>query len=111
MDQIAEVKKAMGDFPIISNGNVITPEDVTANLDTTGCDGVMYAFHFPHVSLVCGRQFCTRVGAIGTTLPSPPMCTDGSVIHEPRHAWLRAHLLRVPIAFLHHSIAGRRRAS
>ena len=43
MDQIAEVKAALGDFPILSNGNVITTDDVTSNLAATGADGIMSA--------------------------------------------------------------------
>ena len=43
LDQIAAIKKAMGDFPILSNGNVQNPNDVKANLDQTGADGIMSA--------------------------------------------------------------------
>jgi len=43
LDQIALVKKSMPDFPIISNGNVITYDDVVGNQQFTGADGIMSA--------------------------------------------------------------------
>lgn len=43
LDQIALIKRSMPDFPIISNGNVITYEDVVANRRFTGADGIMSA--------------------------------------------------------------------
>ena len=43
LDQVAEVKKSMPQFPIISNGNVITYEDVVTNRTLTGADGIMSA--------------------------------------------------------------------
>jgi tRNA-dihydrouridine synthase 1 len=43
LDQIALVKQSMPDFPIISNGNVISYEDVVANRETTSADGIMSA--------------------------------------------------------------------
>ncbi len=43
LDQIALVKKSMPDFPIISNGNVITYDDVVSNQQFTGADGIMSA--------------------------------------------------------------------
>ena len=43
LDQVATIKQSMGDFPIISNGNVITYEDVISNKKLTGADGIMSA--------------------------------------------------------------------
>ena len=44
LDQIAAVKEAMGhDFPILSNGNVISYPDVVANMKETKADGIMSA--------------------------------------------------------------------
>ena len=44
LDQIAAVKEAMGDnFPILSNGNVISYPDVVANMKETNADGIMSA--------------------------------------------------------------------
>lgn len=44
LDQVSAVKKSMGpDFPIISNGNVITYDDVLSNMKFTGADGIMSA--------------------------------------------------------------------
>jgi len=44
LDQIAAVKEAMGDdFPILSNGNVISYSDVVANMKETKADGIMSA--------------------------------------------------------------------
>jgi tRNA-dihydrouridine synthase len=43
LDQIAAVKAAVPNIPIISNGNIITWDNVCSNLKVTGCDGVMSA--------------------------------------------------------------------
>jgi len=43
LDQVMELKKVITDIPIISNGNIITYEDVCKNLNTTNADGVMSA--------------------------------------------------------------------
>ena len=44
LDQIVEVKKALGpDFPIIANGNVITYDDVVNNMEISSADGIMSA--------------------------------------------------------------------
>ena len=43
LDQVKKVKKSMPDFPIISNGNVITYDDVVNNQSLTGADGIMSA--------------------------------------------------------------------
>ena len=43
LDQVLEVKKAMPNFPIIANGNIITYNDVCSNLKSTNADGVMSA--------------------------------------------------------------------
>ncbi|KAL3810014.1 hypothetical protein ACHAXA_006129 [Cyclostephanos tholiformis] len=44
LDQVNAVKRSMGpDFPIISNGNVITYDDVVSNMKYTGADGIMSA--------------------------------------------------------------------
>ncbi|KAL9186365.1 hypothetical protein ACHAXT_005603 [Thalassiosira profunda] len=43
LDQVAKVKENLPDFPIISNGNVITYEDVVANKKLTGANGIMSA--------------------------------------------------------------------
>ncbi len=44
LDQIAEVRKALGpSFPIIANGNVITYDDVKNNMTLTGANGIMSA--------------------------------------------------------------------
>jgi tRNA-dihydrouridine synthase len=43
LDQVALIKRSMPDFPIISNGNVITYDDVVANRKFTGADGIMSA--------------------------------------------------------------------
>lgn len=43
LDQVAQVKQTMPDFPIISNGNVITYEDVVSNRENTTSDGIMSA--------------------------------------------------------------------
>ncbi len=44
LDQIIKVREALGDdFPLISNGNVITYEDVEKNMKFTRADGVMSA--------------------------------------------------------------------
>ena len=43
LDQVKRVKESMPDFPIISNGNVITYEDVVNNQALTGADGIMSA--------------------------------------------------------------------
>jgi len=43
LDQVKKVKESMPDFPIISNGNVITYEDVVNNQTLTGADGIMSA--------------------------------------------------------------------
>ena len=43
LDQVALIKQSMPDFPIISNGNVITYEDVVSNRQSTTADGIMSA--------------------------------------------------------------------
>ena len=43
LDQVLQIKKVLGDFPIISNGNIITYDDVENNIEFTGADGVMSA--------------------------------------------------------------------
>ena len=43
LDQVQKIKKAVPDIPIISNGNVITYDDVEKNLDFTKADGIMSA--------------------------------------------------------------------
>ena len=43
LDQVDLVKKALGDFPIVANGNVITFDDVEKNLEETNADGIMSA--------------------------------------------------------------------
>ena len=43
LDQVREIKKVITDIPIISNGNIITYEDVVKNLEFTEADGVMSA--------------------------------------------------------------------
>ncbi len=43
LDQVKKVKESMPDFPIISNGNVITYDDVVDNQTLTGADGIMSA--------------------------------------------------------------------
>ena len=43
LDQVAFVKQSMPNFPIISNGNVITYDDVVSNQKITGADGIMSA--------------------------------------------------------------------
>jgi tRNA-dihydrouridine synthase len=40
---VAKVKQSMPNFPIISNGNVITYEDVLSNRENTQSDGIMSA--------------------------------------------------------------------
>lgn len=43
LDQVREIKKVITEIPIISNGNIITYEDVVKNLELTEADGVMSA--------------------------------------------------------------------
>lgn len=43
LDQVAAVKRAMGPFPILSNGNVREPADIAANLTKTKANGIMSA--------------------------------------------------------------------
>jgi len=43
LDMISLVKQSMPNFPIISNGNVITYDDVVSNKMVTGADGIMSA--------------------------------------------------------------------
>ena len=43
LDQVLKVKESMPNFPIISNGNVITYEDVVKNKQLTKADGIMSA--------------------------------------------------------------------
>ena len=43
LDQVLKVKESMPDFPIISNGNVITYDDVVKNKELTKADGIMSA--------------------------------------------------------------------
>ena len=43
LDQVRIIKESMPSFPIISNGNIITYEDVVANRQNTAADGVMSA--------------------------------------------------------------------
>lgn len=43
LDQVKKVKESMPDFPIVSNGNVITYDDVVHNQTLTGADGIMSA--------------------------------------------------------------------
>jgi len=43
LDQVLKVKESMPDFPIISNGNVITYDDVVKNKQLTNADGIMSA--------------------------------------------------------------------
>mmetsp|Transcript_429 Transcript_429/g.1051 ORF Transcript_429/g.1051 Transcript_429/m.1051 type:complete len:388 (-) Transcript_429:79-1242(-) len=44
LDQVAAIRAALPpDFPILSNGNVRCPEDISANLRLTGVDGIMVA--------------------------------------------------------------------
>ena len=43
LDQVKLIKKAMGNFPIIANGNVQCPADVASNLEATDADGIMSA--------------------------------------------------------------------
>lgn len=43
LDQVAQIKKAVRDVPIIANGNVITFQDVSDNLASTRADGIMSA--------------------------------------------------------------------
>ena len=43
LDQVRDVKRAFPDFKIVSNGNIITYEDVKNNLEFTKADGVMSA--------------------------------------------------------------------
>jgi tRNA-dihydrouridine synthase 1 len=43
LDKVKKVKESMPDFPIISNGNVITYDDVVNNQSLTGADGIMSA--------------------------------------------------------------------
>ena len=43
LDQIAAIKQAIPNIPIISNGNITQWDDVVKNLFDTQCDGVMSA--------------------------------------------------------------------
>jgi len=43
LDQVKTIKEKFPSFPIISNGNIITFSDCTANLELTRADGVMSA--------------------------------------------------------------------
>lgn len=43
LNQVKEIKKVITEIPIISNGNIITYEDVVNNLHFTKADGVMSA--------------------------------------------------------------------
>ena len=43
LDQVKEIKKIITDIPIVSNGNIITYDDVVNNLQFTKADGVMSA--------------------------------------------------------------------
>lgn len=43
LDQVLNIKKVLGDFPIIANGNIVTYDDVESNIEFTGADGVMSA--------------------------------------------------------------------
>lgn len=43
LDQVAQIKQTMPDFPIIANGNVITYDDVVSNRKNTTADGIMSA--------------------------------------------------------------------
>lgn len=43
LNQIAGIKRALGKFPILSNGNVRSCTEIGANLDITGADGIMTA--------------------------------------------------------------------
>ena len=43
LDQVQKIKESMPDFPIISNGNVITYDDVVNNQTLTGANGIMSA--------------------------------------------------------------------
>lgn len=43
LDQVATIKKALPDLTIVSNGNIITYNDVVQNLKLTNADGIMSA--------------------------------------------------------------------
>ena len=43
LDQIAAIRAAVPNIPMISNGNIITWKDVCSNLTLTKCDGIMSA--------------------------------------------------------------------
>ena len=43
LDAVAAIKREMGGFPIVSNGNVITYEDVVSNIKETNANGIMSA--------------------------------------------------------------------
>ncbi len=43
LDQVRDIKRAVGNFPVVSNGNVKTWEDVVENRRFTESDGIMSA--------------------------------------------------------------------
>jgi tRNA-dihydrouridine synthase 1 len=59
LDQVTELKRAIPDIPIISNGNIITYQDVVDNLASTKADGVMSAGTFG--KRVCFHSLCNEV--------------------------------------------------
>ena len=71
LDQVAAIKEAIPEVPIIANGNVITWNDIVRNLECTGADGITYILYFHYISslFLVRVRYHERRGITGQ--PSP----------------------------------------
>ena len=123
LDLVAKVKKEISDRPVLANGNIECYAEAIANLERTGCDGVMAAegmlwdpriFGNPERPIRTGRRFQadkpTRLDAIAAAreylefakkYPTPFSMVKSHVFKIVHHTLedlpeYRAHLGRIP---------------